>query len=294
MRSSCIVLLTLTLVGCSATRLAYDNADWLIDRRVKEYIAFTPSQRERWEVELERVHALHRRIELPQVVGLLTTIEAVTRDGVDDTTLHCLVEEAHALVRRHGRIAADLGAPLLAVLEPAQLEHLEAAMAEGNEDYRDKYLVEDPQQRQEARVQRILERITRWTGPLTSAQQAMVEAEVALMPDLARPWFEYRRNRQDRLLKLLRSDAGKDEVAAFLSGWWVEGAERSGALVRATQEIRERFVTMLVRLYGTMEPEQRHRAVKRVAELRTDLASLTTGPASLLAGACRGTPMVVR
>jgi len=294
LRSSSILLFALALASCSATRLAYDNVDWLIDRRVKEYIAFTPSQRERWEMELERAHALHRHIELPKVVGLLTAIEAVTLDGVDEATLHCLAQEAHALLRRHGRIAVELGAPLLAGLEPAQLDNLEAAMAEGNEEYRDKYLAEDPQQRQKARVQRILERITRWTGPLTREQQAMVEADVAAMPDLAQFWFDYRRNRQDRLLELLRSGAGIEEVVTFLSGWWVDGADRPGALVRATQEIRADFVAMLVRLYDTMEPERRRSTALRIGELRTDLASLTSGPASLLAGACRGTPMVAR
>lgn len=36
----------------------------------------------------------------------------------------------------------DLGVPLPAGLAPAQLDDLEVAMAEGNEDYRDKYLAE--------------------------------------------------------------------------------------------------------------------------------------------------------
>ncbi|MDZ7753364.1 MAG: DUF6279 family lipoprotein [Gammaproteobacteria bacterium] len=294
LRLSCILLLALALAGCSATRLAYNNVDWLIDRRVKEYIDFAPRQREEWEKDLERVHALHRRIELPHVVGLLTAIEAAVRDGLDEATLQCLVDEGHALARRHGRIAVELGAPLLAGLDPAQVNHLEAAMAARNEDYRDKYLAADPQQRRDARVERILERITRWTGRLTNEQRAMVEAEVVAMPDLAQPWFDYRKERQERLLELLRAGADAVEVAEFLSGWWVEGAARPRPLIRATDDTRSSFLAMLVRLYDAMEPAQHRRTAARIAELRADLAGLTTGPESLLAGSCRGTPTVVR
>lgn len=294
LRLSCIVLIAVVLTGCSATRLAYNNVDWLVDRRVKEYVDFTPSQREGWKADLERAHVLHRRIELPQVVGLLSAIEAVTREDLDEATLHCLAAEAHALLRRHGRIAVELGTPLLAGLRPVQVDHLEVAMAEGNGKYRDKFLAEDWEQREKARVERILERLSRWTGPLTREQQAMVETEVGAMPDLAQAWFEYRRDRQDRLLELLRSDAGIDELAEFLTGWWVEGAERPEHLVEATRDIQQHFVTMLLRLHDIMEPEQRGRTTARIGELRADLASLTTGPASLLAGACRGTPLVAR
>ena len=285
-RLALVAALVLLLAACSATQLAYRNADWLIDEWADDYIDFDPVQRERWQRDLAAALEAHRRVELPRVVGLLEAVEAAAREGVDEATLRCLARTGEDLVRRHGRIAAGLAAPLLAGLDGRQVDRLEEAMAQSNAEFREKYLAENLRERRADRIDRVSERITRWTGPLAPAQRAMVVRTVVAAPDLAEPWLAYRKDRQARLLELLREGADAAAVEEFLTAWWVETADRPPALVAATERTRDRYVRLLVRLFDTMEREQRTRVAANVRDVRLDLAELVRAPDPVLAGAC--------
>lgn len=285
-RIAIITAASLLVAACSSVQLAYRNADWLIDDWAEHYIDFTPPQEDLWERELELALAVHRRLELPRIVGFIEAGERAAERGVSEATLGCLAREGEAFVRRHAELAVSLALPVLATLEPAQVDHLEAAMAERNREYVDKYLADDPEERLEDRVERILERITRWTGPLTRDQRAMLAREVAAMPDLAEAWLPYRQVQQARLLDLLRQDADASELEAFLTAWWVHGEDRPLELVEAAAATREGSVQMLVRLYRMMDGDQRRRLVDNLKDIRTDLAELTDGADPALAAAC--------
>ena len=69
-----IAPLLLLAAGCSSTKLAYDKADWYLEREVDRWLC--PGDRDEAfvEREIERLHAWHRRHELPRYVKDLRRI----------------------------------------------------------------------------------------------------------------------------------------------------------------------------------------------------------------------------
>ena len=100
----------------------------------------------------------------------------------------CLVDAAVLLYQRHARLAVELGAPLLASLDATQIRHLAGHMAQRHQDNVERYLNPDPAQRQEARQERILERIENWTGELNDDQNKRIRDALDRTPDLSPLW----------------------------------------------------------------------------------------------------------
>jgi hypothetical protein len=174
----------------------------------------------------------------------------------------------------------------LAQLTDEQIRHLAAELRERNSEYREEYLAEQIERRTADRGERVLERIERWTGPLQSAQREMVTLAGREMPDLAAAWLEYRLDRQQRLLALLRQGAGEAELGRFLEAWWVDLAERPPDLVVAVDAVRNDTIALLSRLDRTLTAEQRQELVERVARLRGALEDAGGGGVAVEGSPC--------
>ena len=275
------VLLLLILAGCSRTDLLYSNADWLLQRWAAGLLDPQPAQRDAWERVIEQAMQAHRRELLPGVVGILRSAELAATDGLDRRELGCWMDLVEQAYRDHANWAVAPAAAVLDGVSAAQIEHLAEELHERNLAYRDDYLDEDPVQRRQARVQRYAERIERWTGRLSSAQLGLVEEAVSAMPDLAEGWLAYREERQQELLRLLRTGADRAVLQAFLAGWWVDLDGRPAALVEAAEALRLASLDLVLRLDATLSAAQRSTFVDKVADLREDFERLSGEPGGL-------------
>jgi len=264
--------------GCSTTQWLYGNADWFVERYAVKSLDIDDAQLQDWRPQLQSILQRHLNSELPLIdlyLNLLTEfVERVPDEPVDTA---CLVHGATELFERHARLAAELAVPLLVKLEPHQISHLEAYLAQRHSRYEKRFLNGDRQQRLQARTERLIERIENWTGALDNEQLAQVEGFATTLPDLAASWFDYRRNREERLLQLLRAEAGADQLHHHLLSWWIPWSAEKTEFSKVWKPAEAGFIRLLDDLAPSFNERQREHVKNKVAALRGDIADLYGG-----------------
>lgn len=263
-----IILVLLVLGGCSRTALLYDNADLLLQRWAGGLLDANASQRAAWRALLHASMDEHQRDLLPELIGLLHTLEVGVDRGLVAAEIDCWAEAVDRVYRRHAAWAVRPAALLLLDASPDQIEHLAAQLAERNRAYREAYLDPDPVRRRRARIARYTDRIEQWTGDLSTEQLRLVEYAVQIMPDVSEDWLDYRQSQQRRMLALLRGRAGSAALQRFLADWWIEFADRSPALLAGAGMTRSATIELILALDATLSAAQRANIVRQLADLQ--------------------------
>lgn len=275
--SVALVLALLVLSGCSRIQIAYRSADFFIARYAEDYLDLDTRQLERWEPRLQAALAEHRAQELPQLAGFFDQTLKASRTGFDTSNARCLVEASRSLYRAHAQLAVGLAAPLLAGLDPRQVDALEKRFRAEDEDAQPKPGT-DPGRERRKRIKRYVASIEDWTGPLDPAQRQLVSEIAGRMPDTAAKVLDYRRKKRQELLALLRSEADEARIRGFLTDWLVEYRDLPPALEQAGNEIAARVEELLIRLGASLSRAQKERLQTRLENLRDDLLKLQASP----------------
>lgn len=278
-RTAILILLiaTLTLVGCSRVRIAYNTADFFIERYADDYLALDSGQLADWRPSLERALANHRSEELPYLALFFDTAATGAARGYDETTVHCMLDQFEAIYRRHFEIASALAAELLVDLDKRQIDALERKFAEKKDDLPDNDEASIAR-RDRKRAERYAESAEWWIGSVNDAQMQILREVAAAMPDTAPVLERYRAKKQQELIRLLRNGADQARIQRFLSDWLVDYKDIPRELESAAEALRDGFVTLFLRVDATLTDEQRAHLNKRLAALRDDFVRLQPRP----------------
>ena len=266
------VALSATLAGCSAVRMAYDGAPWLVLRAMDRWMDLDDLQEEQAQVELEAFLVRHRQQELPSVVHTLRRIKEMAADGFDSNEIDWSAETVIALYRR--TIAALIPAisPTLRRLRPEQIDTLRNALDERSEKHRRKYLSPDPAEREAHRVEFAVDRIEQWVGDLNDAQVERIRSRWAELPDSGKLWLAYRQSKQNDILPALSAGISAELLNAKLTAWWVHFDGRSPELTRRSGLARKGWRDILSDLDANLEPGQRARFLEQLEDHATALS----------------------
>lgn len=273
-----LAFLALATAGCSRVSIAYNSADFFIERYAKDYLELDDPQIASWQPELEGALARHRREDLPHLARFFDTAHAGAVKGFDAQRMRCLIDQFEGLYRRHLGVAVDLAAPLLASLTPDQIRALGKKF---REELAEDEVDTDPAgtaRRDRKRAKRYQESMTWWLGPLSNEQKAIVQEQTAAMPDTAAAWIAYRSAKRERLIRLLEQRAGETEVHRFLEAWLVQHQDLPPGLRRAKDRIGTRISELFIRMDATFSPKQRAHFADRLATLRDDFMKLQRRP----------------
>jgi len=263
-RITVLVPLLALLGACSAVRVTYDNADWLLARMAQSYVDLDRDQDRALKAELAQFHDWHRREELPHYAQLFD--EAARR--IERGLSRADVEWALTAVRGRSQVlarraASDL-APLLLTLNARQLDELEQSFARNNRKFYAAKLPNDPEEAIETRAEWLSDQLAVWTGSLNPAQRRRVEELVRAFPEFPALRLDNRERRQADLLRMLRQrddPAARTRLVAFLSNPEASRTERYHATMVAWES---QFVDLLVDLDRSLSPRQRAAAVQRL------------------------------
>jgi len=271
-----VLALLLGLSGCSRIRLAYSSADLLLAGYADDYLGLEEDQRERWKPGLKGVLAHHRREELPYLASFFDRALAASKAGFPASDTACLVTTARELYQRHARLAAALAAPLLADLEPAQVQALKARFARDlTEDLADE---DNPERELRARAKRYVKAIEEWTGPLGAEQKRLIEEATGRMPDTREAIIAYRKGKRQALVGLLERGAGSGRLASFLTDWLAEYRDLPPDLREAGGRLEERLVELISTLGQSLTKAQKSHLERRLSTLKSDLLRLQDQP----------------
>jgi hypothetical protein len=281
LRISSVVVLLAMLFGCSRTALLYDNADWMAMRWTASLLDADAEQEAAWRQLFDEVAARHRTERLPEVIGLLNAFENQAESGIRQPAFDCWLESVDAAYRSHAALIVPVAATVLGDIRPEQIDHLERELAERVDESREERLFADPVEQFEARVERYIERIERWTGNLEDSQSQLVKQVVAGLPDISGTWLDYRQSRHEQLLSLLRAAASDEQLRSYLQAWWVTLDDRPAALTAGMNGLREGMLELMTRLDSSLTSRQRETLLENIQDIRLGLESVDAAAAAL-------------
>ena len=265
----------LALAGCSATRIAYDNAGTVIRFMASSYLDLDSAQSEVLKPRVARFHQWHRTNELPVYAALLRSASSRAANGITAEDVSWGLGNLRARYRRLAAKAVEDAAPVLATLRPAQLAVLERKFAENNEKYAKEFLPDDEKKRLRAQGKRMLERLRDFAGDLTPEQEARIGRFVAAHERHVALRFEDRQRLQREFVALLKQHREPQELGGQLAEMFTQPeARRSEEFLREDKRWDEDFAQLIVELDRSLSPVQRAHVVRRLSDYAEDCAVL--------------------
>jgi hypothetical protein len=269
------ILLLALLVSCSAVRVSYDNAGWVLARMAGSYVDMDRGQARALKTQLGELHAWHRSEELPRYAELLESAAARLERGMshDDVVWAVGVVRARYLVL--GREAAEGLAPLLMTLTDSQVDRLEQRFARDNRKFYAAKLPKDPDAAIRDRADWMCDRLADWTGDLTPVQRQRVEDLARAFPEVPALRLEDRKRRQAELLAALRARPENPATRARLVTLLADPDAGRGQRYRQTLAAWEaQFIGVMLELERSLTARQRATAVERLRSYAEEFRSM--------------------
>ncbi len=272
-----VVFLTMALLSaCSSTRMAYRYADWGVNWWVEDYVTLTSEQEQRLAQDLDNLRQWHCTTELPRYRQWLDELVRDTRSGdLDRARVGYHQQRLFDFLPGLLEQAAPAATNLLASLSDEQVAELARNMARNHREMEEKFLLDSPEARADARAERTIERIENWLGPLNTRQQKIAREWSESRDQQTEIWLEGRRNWQLALLEVLedRGSPGFREQIRYLL---VNSQEvRGDAYTAMMAESLEAMADLMYELIEAGAPSHLAHLEERATELRGDFRALT-------------------
>ena len=282
-----VILALAVLQGCSAIKLAYNNAPefgyWWLDA----YADLDDVQAPRVREELARLLLWHRSTELVKIADLLQKARLL---APADTTPEQVCGLFADVRKRVDAVLAQAEAPAVDVmmgLSAAQLARVEAKFSKNNKEWQTDWIAGGPAERQARRLKSSVERSEQFYGTLEERQLAVLRLSIqqsGFDPQLS---YVERLRRQRDMLQTLRQSisvpGGPRPGVALATGAWRAVLERSisspnpAYLAYADRAVNDSCKSFAL-LHNSTTPEQRERAARRLAAYERDARELASKP----------------
>lgn len=269
------------LSACSAVRLGYDNADALLLYKLEGYFDLDPAQQ---DLAREKVRALlswHRHTQLRGYADLIESAGRRIETGITaEDVLGLNLEMNRRLVAIGDQAAEDLAA-LALTLQPAQLEHFAARLAEDDAEVRRELGDDSGARALEARVKRAMKRTDEWLGSVSREQAELIRAAIVARPDGEAWWMQERERRRRDLLELLRRiQAQRPEArdaARWLRDYFARLPDPTDAQRRERlMQVRIGNAELIAQLVRVASPEQKSVLLKKLRGYAEDFVTLAS------------------
>lgn len=274
-RTTALLAACVLLASCSATRLAYDNADTALRFMIPSYLDLDAGQTEDMRLRIVRFHEWHRASELPAYAALMRSASERAARGITPEDVAWGFANLRSRYRVFAAKAAEDAAPVLATLAPEQIAALEHRFAENNQKFAKEFLAADGGKRRRAQVKRMLERFSDFAGDLTPDQEARIERFALAHESHVALRFEDRRLWQRDVIAALKQSRDAQELGASLAGMFRQPERRrTEAFIREDKAWEQDLGQLIVDLDRTLSARQRAQVVRRLSDYADDFAAL--------------------
>ncbi|MCZ7566824.1 MAG: DUF6279 family lipoprotein [Burkholderiales bacterium] len=270
------VVAVVALAGCgSVVRIAYNNGDFALRMVADDYLDLRAEQARLLDASLARLHAWHRREELPRYAAALEDAAERVARGVTAEDIVWATDTVRARYRALVARAIDESLPLAAALTPDNLSALERKLASGNRKYAAEYLSADAAAAQRARADAIAGRVEEWLGQVSAEQRRLIAAYVQAQPQHLALRFEDRKARQREFVRTLGERAlparQRDRLRALFLDY---ESGRTAAYARSSAEWQRRLADLVLDIAASATREQRDHAADRLRRYAVDFRLL--------------------
>lgn len=282
-RAAIITVLCVVLAGCSAVRLAYNQADQLSYWWLDGYFDFDDTQTPRIRQAIASWFAWHRRTQLPDYADLLVRAQ---KEVLADTTPAASCAW-WTIARQRAEAGYEQALPALAEqvisMKPEQIEAFQRQQQKSNETFRDDFLQRDPKKRLAAGIERGVDRAEMIYGSLDASQRALIERQTAASPFDPEATLAERKLRQAELLSILKSASAsggdRQKVQALLRDYGQRWITSPRPAYRAYTDQLTAFVCDAAAVFhNTTSRAQRQHGADKLKGWEADLRALAAQP----------------
>lgn len=276
-----LLVAALILQGCSAVRLSYDHADSLLRWRITDHVDLSQEQDALVRERLVRLHAWHRKTQLPDYVSLAHQARQFVAGRPTVADAQALVD---AIIRRGRTLAGEAGADIadfLLTLTTAQIEHIAERFKEKNADFAEEVQLANGESGQrKAQLKRVLERAEYWFGDFSSEQRLALRQFIDGQAIGTRFWYDERLRRQREWIELMRlvqrDRPARDRIIELLHEY-VARFDMPGDPARLLQERawRRNTAELIVAIQAMTTAKQRAHAQHKLGDLIGDFKALS-------------------
>ncbi|MFM7332037.1 MAG: DUF6279 family lipoprotein [Brachymonas sp.] len=279
-RLAALIIAASLLTGCSAIKLAYNQAPDLTYWWLDGYFDFNEQQTPKVRDELTKLFAWHRTQELPKTAAFLSDAARLMPGDISAAQVCLLYAQARGLLDNVSEQAMPALAELAPTITPEQINHLNRKFAKVNEEFARDYIRGSNKERIEKSIKRSIDRSESLYGKLGEAQITVIQRLVnETIFDAAFSLKERQRRQQDlieRLNTLANSKASaataQQSVRDYFTRVWTspDTAYRAYA-EKLTQQNCQSFASV----HNSTTAAQRAKAVQVLKGYEQDLRSLT-------------------
>ena len=277
-RLAAITALAVTVAGCAAMKIGYNNADTLALLQLDNYVDLTADQEVTAKERINALMAWHRATQLRDYAAFIDKIRTKVAGPVTVADVIDFNQQLNARMMTAADKAAPDIAHLALTLEPQQIDRAAKKIASDATKARREFVRAEKDSGAE-RVKKYGERAESWFGKLTDEQKDVIRKSFANRPTDATWWIDERERRQREFIVLLRkiqADRPSEEVAArWLRTYFTQLNVAPEAERRArTEAYRRGSAELVAQLINTATPEQRSMLDKKLNDYAQDFRSL--------------------
>ncbi|MAF84858.1 MAG: DUF6279 family lipoprotein [Gammaproteobacteria bacterium] len=270
-------MLCIFLAGCSATRVVYNQLDWVFTWYLSDFFTLDDEQEDWLDAAVERNIEWHRRNQLPAYAQLLREIERGVSSG--DMTLDSLEHHYTNFIVLWDefvvQVTPDVAAFFL-TLSQAQVEEFIANLEESNQELWEEYAGKTPEERKKSRQDGGIKAFDRIFGSLSSEQEDLVRSYQSSLHDVSLEWMASRRQWQQDFRALALERPPEPEFSNRLTDLLLDPNGKDSLQHRQlVDENRRIIMTMVIALSEELTDKQRKRFSKRAKKISRNLEILS-------------------
>ncbi|MDP2449290.1 MAG: DUF6279 family lipoprotein [Polaromonas sp.] len=277
-----VLLLSGTLLACSAVKFAYNQATELAYWQLNSYFEFDDTQKPLIREELASLHQWHRQTQLPAYVETLEKWTAWLPAEIDEARACGIFQEVKTRLQAISDRAVPAMGTVASTLGPEQLEALKRKFSRLNTEYRDDFLEGGPEDLIKRRLKKAVSRAEILYGTLDDRQLAVLRSRISQSVFDARlSLAEYQRRQRDALQSLGPLIAGRatsEQARPLMQAYFDRAVNSPDPAYRSYQErlTRDSCKTFAA-LHNSTTAAQRARAVQTLQGYAQDFGILVAG-----------------
>jgi hypothetical protein len=203
-RTLFMILLLVTVAGCSSMRFAYNHGDTLLYWWLNAYLDLDSGQSGWVKRDIDNLFQWHRKTQLKDYTQLLANAQHQLSGNVTQADLQADYRDIKARSERLALKAVPELTDLARSVRPEQIAQIEKKFNKNNEEYRKKFMRGDVEHRQKVRYDKAMEQLELWFGSFSNQQQVVLRRASDARPLDNDVWLDERIRRQRMILAVLR------------------------------------------------------------------------------------------
>ncbi len=271
-RAFWLLCVGLIVVGQGCTGVLQNlGARWATNK-ISAVFDLDDTQRQETRAAVDRAVDAAPRVLGPRLDLLVATVDRALAKGLDEQSMSVIERQIDILMDEAVAWVVDEAAPILATLRDEQIDHAERVLDKRLDETRDD--LDAPRaERLQARQDKFVEAIEKWTGRLSDDQERQIRTHVASMPDEAADRLRADEKRLTYIADRLREHPDAPAIRDLLWNAWQQ-REDWGPGTRSAEARRADGRNTLFFVYGLLDERQKDHMSERLHEVHATVKSL--------------------